>query len=289
VRRTEYVPYNAAFENEGLRRLLREIEVSEVRAIYWTCTPQWKMSSRRIGDDMLFYVVHGQGEAQIEGKTVALERGVCLHCRRGVEHGAATNPRDPLVVITVHYTATVWQSLTVPELLDFPASFLLHPEGPLAKILEEACREYELQPAGWKPGLQALVLRFLLQLLREGHIPLITRTDVGTINDLQRLLPALETMRHDLALPISIPELALQCSLSPAQFRRIFRRALNASPIEHLRRLRIEAACALLRGTDQTVGTIAEKVGYADRAFFTHTFHDVMGMPPGRYRSLEVF
>lgn len=86
-------------------------------------------------------------------------------------------------------------------------------------------------------------------------------------------------LQTELTDPPTITKLAKQCSLSESQFRRVFHRAVGTHPVQYQRRL--------LRQTDHTVEAIAAEVGYAETAFFAHTFKRLIGVPPGQYRRLQ--
>src|SRR5690606_13739903 len=122
--------------------------VSGVTAIYYRCAPHYKIAQRRIGDDMFSYVGRGAGEIAVEGRTQAAGAGDCAHFRRGVLHAAKADASDPFEVIAVHYTATVFGSLSLPQLLNFPYLFPLGANSPFEEMLSIACREYALRPVG---------------------------------------------------------------------------------------------------------------------------------------------
>jgi transcriptional regulator GlxA family with amidase domain len=154
-------------------------------------------------------------------------------------------------------------------------------------MLFEACREQALHPPGWEHGITAVVTRVLLELVRRDPrlgAPVGGGRDTGA---LERLLPALEAMRQDLAAPLPVAELASRCGLSEAQFRRIFQKAMGMSPVQHQRRLRIEEACRLLESTRLPLHEISRRVGYAEPSFFQRTFAELMGAPPGRWRERQ--
>jgi transcriptional regulator GlxA family with amidase domain len=152
-------------------------------------------------------------------------------------------------------------------------------------MFRDACREYALKPAGHERGLEALVVRLLFHLIREHGDRLNPRANEARLADLRRLLPALEAMGKDLSKAVFIPDLARRAGFSEAQFRRVFQRTMGVSPVQHLRRIRMEHACQLLRRTDRTVESIASSVGYTEPAFFAHSFKKLIGTSPGRYRS----
>lgn len=264
---------------------MEEISVHGVTAIHHECRPQWKMATRRLRDDMFFFITRGKGKALVEGRPVALRAGVCAHFRRGQPHSATTEAQDPIHVIALHYTATVFGTLTLPELLKFPDYFQLTGDKRIEAMFHEACREYALHPTGYERGLEALVLRILLHLLRNHGSFLNQQLQEVKLADLQRLLPAIELIRKSLRDPASIPDLARATGLSDAQFRRVFHRTMGVSPVQYQRRVRMERACELLRHTDEKIEKIAEEVGYAEPAFFAHSFKKLIGVTPGRYRS----
>lgn len=282
--RLDFEPFPPISNEAWLSRVMEQITVRGVTAVHHRCSPLWRMAERRVGDDMLFYITQGRGKARIEGRECALAPGVAASFRRGTPHSATTDPRHPIHVISLHYTATVFGTLTLPELLGFPDSFPLAGDRRIDAMFHEASRECALRPAGHERGLEALTLRILLHLIRNHGASLANRPPEFRLADLQRLLPAIEAIRRELREPAVIPDLARAAGLSEAQFRRVFHRTMGVSPVRYQRRVRMERACELLRHTDQKIEKIAEEVGYVEPAFFAHTFKRLVGVTPGRYR-----
>lgn len=285
VPRRDYPPFSAISSEKWLARLMEVVTVRSVTAVHHICTPRWRMVERRIGDDMFFYITHGRGRIHVERRESELRPGICAHFRRGQPHAATTDPKNPIQVISLHYTATVFESLTVPELLNFPATFDLAGDHHIEAMFHDACREFALRPAGCERGLEALVTRILLHLLREHENQFQFQPQEAKLADLRRLLPALEEMRQNLSQAPFIPNLARAAGLSEAQFRRLFLRTMGTSPVQYLRRIRMESACRLLRHTDHTIEAVAGEVGYTEPAFFAHSFKKLIGVSPGKYRT----
>jgi AraC-like DNA-binding protein/quercetin dioxygenase-like cupin family protein len=271
---------------EWLEATLERITVERVTAIHHACAPGWAMAPRRVGDDMFFHVTAGRGWAVVEGRRRDLSAGACAHFRRGQVHSAGHDPRRPLRVVALHYTARLFDSLTVPQALGFPDVFDLGGDRAAGALFREACREHALRPPGHARGLEAIVVRLLLHLAREhGRAMSVTGSRAG-LGDLGRLLPALDAMQRRHAEPVAVGTYARLAGLSEPQFRRVFGRAMGFSPVRHLARLRMERACWLLRHTSRTVEAIAGDVGYAEPAFFARVFRREMGTTPGAYRLL---
>lgn len=79
-------------------------------------------------------------------------------------------------------------------------------------------------------------------------------------------------------------ELAAELGISRRTLDRRFRAAVGMSPGRWLLRLRVGAACELLRGSNSTIGEIATRVGIPDRRYFATTFRRQMRQSPSEYR-----
>ncbi|MFW5844892.1 MAG: helix-turn-helix domain-containing protein [Planctomycetota bacterium] len=102
------------------------------------------------------------------------------------------------------------------------------------------------------------------------------------------LAEVLTAMERDLAHPFTVHELAAIAHVSVSSLQRLFRRALDATPVEHLNRLRIRRACDLLRDPRRSVGEVARTVGIADSNYFARLFRREMTCSPrGFRRSLQ--
>ena len=65
-------------------------------------------------------------------------------------------------------------------------------------------------------------------------------------------------------------------------FRRLFRQAYNAAPIDYLLDLRVRRADDLLMSGRCTVAEAAEQTGFRDESYFCRCFRQRMGVSPGR-------
>src|SRR5436189_163530 len=72
--------------------------------------------------------------------------------------------------------------------------------------------------------------------------------------------------------PISLPELARACKLSPGHFARAFRKMTGQPPHRWLMEQRIEKAKQLLVDSTLSLAQIALTCGFADQSHFTRVF-----------------
>ncbi len=84
--------------------------------------------------------------------------------------------------------------------------------------------------------------------------------------------------------PPGIREIARTLGISPSHLRARFRASCGVSIGRHLRRLRLEQACGLLRLGPQRVSEIAELCGFGSIHSFSRAFRTSFGVSPLAYR-----
>ena len=95
---------------------------------------------------------------------------------------------------------------------------------------------------------------------------------------------ATELLREHLDGRVRLSQLAHECGLSVSHFARSFKTSFGVSAHRWLVQLRIERSQDLLIRTRASLTDIAEQTGFSDQAAFTRTFHQVVGISPGRWR-----
>ena len=82
----------------------------------------------------------------------------------------------------------------------------------------------------------------------------------------------------------SVSEMAEFCSLSEAQFRRVFYANTGTSPKNYVDRLKIMQAAESLSNSGGTIANIAFNFGYSDPFHFSRRFKQITGLSPEKYR-----
>ena len=94
-------------------------------------------------------------------------------------------------------------------------------------------------------------------------------------------------MRKNFAEPLSNSELARIAGRSVRAFERMFRRQMQATPQQFLRRLRLRLACRELTTSRRSLAAIAADHGFCDQSHFVREFRREFGLPPGEYRKRQ--
>jgi len=109
----------------------------------------------------------------------------------------------------------------------------------------------------------------------------------------QRLLPKLDTrinnallfIEQNIAEPLNIAGLSEIAFLSPTQFKKTFKKQLGVTVLEHITKLRMEKAQALLTHTDYSLQIIGEEVGYKELSTFSRKFKQYYGLSPKKFKN----
>jgi AraC-like DNA-binding protein len=96
---------------------------------------------------------------------------------------------------------------------------------------------------------------------------------------------ALRSMHDSPAHPWTMDQLAAQSGASRATLARRFHDRVGESPMTFLRNWRMAMAADLLCNAEETVSSVAEKVGYATPFAFSAAFKRVRGISPQQHRA----
>jgi AraC-like DNA-binding protein len=199
-----------------------------------------------------------------------------INCHHPHEHGAARD--DPWEVF--------WIRAEGPRLerMCTMLSAHVHPVFAVpdpAEIYRELFTLLALEAPETAPMVHAAVARLLALICRARLMP-EANAQVPV-----PLRAAVERMKLFYFEPHTVLQLAALAGMSPSHFSRVFKTNFGTSPIDWLRRERINQAKRRLGDTADPVQWIAEAVGYRDRFFFSRDFKKLTGLTPSEFRRRE--
>lgn len=106
----------------------------------------------------------------------------------------------------------------------------------------------------------------------------------ATLAPYQKLSQAVNHISDHYAERITIDQLAKLVSLSVSQFNRTFKQLFKISPAQYINRVRINAACTMLRTTSDSIELIASETGFCDASHFVRQFKKAKQLTPRAYR-----
>lgn len=85
---------------------------------------------------------------------------------------------------------------------------------------------------------------------------------------------------------LSVNTFAEMHKTSEAYFRREFKKYYSETPIEYIKRRRIEIACHLLRTELYSISDVATRAGFGSISYFSAEFRKTIGCSPKEYRDM---
>ncbi|HZX07981.1 AraC family transcriptional regulator [Kribbella sp.] len=237
---------------------------------FWRCEPSWSWTSRPLADHLLWCVLDGRGELELDGHRRELHPGVCAVFRSGDAPRATHDPHRRLLVFGMHFdtTSTAAAEPRWGEVMD--REFL----GVLARTSDASYRRGD--PLGRHQA--ELCLEQLVALVWDAvHHPGRTVTDTA-VDEIARQL------RQDPGREWTVSEMAGRAALSRAQFTRRFIKQFGMSPAQYLIQARIDRAHQLLTESGMTVTATAAALGYTDVPYFSRQYKQRTGRTPSQDR-----
>ncbi|MBL8210402.1 MAG: AraC family transcriptional regulator [Bryobacterales bacterium] len=228
----------------------------------------------------LIYCLRGNAFVKVAGVRHEVSEGdlVLFNCHHPHEHG--TGEQDPW--------EAYWVRIEGPK-LERMCSILSVEQAPVVSGIAEnaviACYQtifklLQLGEGEAAPLVHAEVARLLALACCARQFPADEHGPAP-------LRPVIDLMRSAYFEPHRVEDLAALAGMSAPHFTRLFRRAFGTSPIDWLRRERINQAKRRLGETADPIEWIAGQVGYHDRFFFSKDFKRITGMTPREFRRRE--
>lgn len=125
---------------------------------------------------------------------------------------------------------------------------------------------------------------FLLALLIKVAMLACAEEGVASVANTPFITRALDYIQKHYPEEILISDIAAALNVSETTFRRQFVKSMNMPPLTYINLVRIEAACKLMRVTQEPIQTIAVMCGFFTAQSFDRNFKEMMGVTPQTWR-----
>ncbi len=127
--------------------------------------------------------------------------------------------------------------------------------------------------------------KFVDEVTRVKPLRIVVRQSTDTIaTEDPEIAKAIKFIRENAHLGILVNDVVNSLSVSRRVFERRFKKAIGRTPLQEIRRVKIESVRKMLLETDLTVGEIALRHGFDNKEYLIVSFKEVMGITPMRYR-----
>ena len=226
--------------------------------------------------DCFVWVLSGEAEYCFSDRKVIATSGDVMYIAKGSNY-------------TINITTEKYHYIYVDFLFDFPEAMLGESKSYPIKVgknsmsssFERLLSKWRLRPNGYYQDAMAELYKIYGKIAQNNsgkYVPTYARE----ITDMVVVYMAENYMDPNLR----VAQLAELANCSEVHLRRLFRRDFNATPSEHLIRIRINQAKSLLINTDYSITKIAELVGLSDSFYFSRLFKREVGCSPSAYRKM---
>jgi len=143
------------------------------------------------------------------------------------------------------------------------------------------------QPTGMARWREQSIFQDMLQQFNETEESLAVRSSIGLVAEKVALY-----LRQNYKNNISYEALGEAINYNPTYISRCMKKVFHCTPLEYLKRFRIEKAKNLLINTDLPISVIAEEVGFSNISYFIKCFSEYEKLTPkafrGKYRAITM-
>lgn len=243
------------------------------------------------------YIKQGTGTYLIDGDDYSFEAGDIFVMGSNEVH-LAYNDRNVIMMVILFKPGLLWNGAGSAFEMDYLRTYWLmkqlhrHKFQPgdgfhstLADTIHEIFHEQDEKTAGYRLIIKSQLLKFTGYLRRSlGREVGEARDSWGRDEDL--MLPVLEYMRTYYYKKIKIETLAAMANMSVSTFSLRFKKAVGATPIEYINKVRIVKASQMLLETDGKIIDIAAECGFFSLPHFIDSFKKYTGKLPKDFRTI---
>ena len=106
----------------------------------------------------------------------------------------------------------------------------------------------------------------------------------GSVVAGHRVSRALEFIEEHFSDPITVEEIVTHSHVSRRHFFRLFEQAVSVTPMEYLKKLRLQKAASMLLTTTDSITQVAFACGFNDSNYFSSLYHKEFGVSPSQFK-----
>lgn len=266
------------------RDALRPALYHTVRAGHLVADKTHHIERETLAGHELVYCLRGCGAVRVSGRTHRVKKGSLYWVSCWHPHSYHADAHDPWELYWVRIEGpgldALAKALRISDLPVFPHL----DDASMQACFHEAFVIFDA-PSPASPARMHAAIARMLSLLYENRFRDADMDALATVpSALER---PLVRMRQHYADALRLADLSALAGMSVSHFIRTFKRSMGTSPIDWLRRERINQAKRRLIDTEEPVKEIARQCGYRDPYFFSKDFKKLTGLPPTNYRAQE--
>lgn len=149
--------------------------------------------------------------------------------------------------------------------------------------IEQAWQALEYKKPGYEFMVRAALSRLIFLLYLHSEAPGKSVSDKA-VRDGSRIKAMLQFIQAHYGEEITMGDISASALISESECLRCFKTTIGTTPIQYLRRFRLEQAASLLAETDEKISAIGGYCGFQEMSYFARAFRQLFGATPSEYR-----
>jgi len=250
--------------------------------------PEFRTAEHRHPYHSLLYVVSGEGNCFICGRSYNLLANTAILLKKGREHQLIDKHGKAMVVFVVYFSQSIAKAnegILYPLLRSGkPVPVPVHQADQVRRYLRQMLHEQEIRPVEFETAIQQCLLSIVLQIYRAyvGRDKVGSPSDDSSLGRVRRVLAYVAERYYE---PHSLSAAAGMARLSQRRFTSLCRKLTQKSYVEYVNTTRLKRARELLADSDVPVSAIAFEVGFEEMSTFYRAFKKYYKVPPLTFRA----
>jgi len=259
------------------------IQRLHVRATDLVVFPAGSTYGPRVVNEFEFvWIIEGGGMIHYDQQPVQALPGTILLCRPGMTDRYDWGEKERTLHAFFHFDCDVPQGW--PALTEWPLARPMPPDDVLRPLFRYVLGAESVS----EPMRSTLLLPcvdFMLRSFISGNLTIASEPHAKLPPPVEKALRTIcERVLQNPEPPITLAQLAATAHVSCEHLCRLFRQALNLTPLDCVRLARLERAASLLWRSDLSIGQVSESVGFSSQFYFARAFQKVYGQSASSYR-----
>lgn len=257
----------------------------------------WSMEYNRHDHFEMVYVKKGEGVFEVSGKPVPIGPNDILIIKPNQIHKLTVKSEAGCQFIVLRFKFEgqfnhEYSEVSLEDFLNFvrgkeSGSYIalkVNQKNEIIDLLNKIIKEKAIEEIGSDFLSYLLILELFVQLSRALKMEWENSIKGKSLKLKELVKIAVEFIYNNFEREISVQDIANYVFLSTGYFTRVFKEETGISPINYLRKVRIDRALELLAETDLKVGEIALNVGFTNQQRFNEVFRKYVKTTPLQYR-----
>lgn len=152
----------------------------------------------------------------------------------------------------------------------------------VAATIQAIFHEMEHKQEFYVDSVEGLLKTLMIQIFRMNSAEVHGVKAVSSKGSL--IAQALDYISKHYKEEMKVGMLADVCHISETHFRRVFKESMNMPVVEYVNLVRIQAACELLKKTNDSMEDVAQTVGFETTSTFNRNFKRIIGSSPYQWK-----